>query len=60
MTETSVLMYLKFGRRLLICILKNESDSAIRMLTAKDLAQYKEAVSGKHPMLDGVWCLWMG
>jgi hypothetical protein len=56
MTETPVLMYLKFGRRLLIHILKNESDSAIRMLTAEEMAQYKEAVRGKHPMLDGVWC----
>ena len=50
MTETPGLMYLKFGRRLLL------SDSAIWIPTAEEMAQYKEAVKEKHSMLDGDWC----
>jgi hypothetical protein len=56
MSETSVSMYLRFGRRILIRVLKNETDSAIRMPTDDEMVQYKRAVQERHPLLEGVWC----
>ena len=56
MTETPVSTYLRFGRRILIKILKNEDDAAIRMPTAEEMEHYKRAIQDRHPILEGVWC----
>lgn len=55
-TETPLGVYLKFGRRILIRVLKKVDDSAIRLPTEEEMIKYKEAVSARHPLLNEVWC----
>jgi hypothetical protein len=56
MTGTPVSMYLRFARRLLIRILVNEPDSAIRIPPDGDIRRYQQAVRERHPALESVWC----
>ncbi|KAI2492948.1 DDE superfamily endonuclease [Fragilaria crotonensis] len=53
MTGTPVGMYLRFGRRILIEVLKAEPRAAIKHLNDPHL---QEAIRQKPPALDGVWC----
>lgn len=56
MTGTPVSMYLRYARRLLIRILANEPDSAIRIPSHDTIREYQAAIRAKHEALDGVWC----
>jgi hypothetical protein len=56
MTGTSVSMYLRFGRRLVIRILSAEPDAAIHIPSVDKIREYQEAIAAKHPSLEGVWC----
>ena len=56
MVYTAVHIYIRFGRRLLIQILKNDADAAIKMPSNHDVKNYQDAIKEKHPSLDRVWC----
>jgi hypothetical protein len=56
MTASSVSMYLRFGRRLIIRILIKEPDAAICVPSVQKIREYQAAIALKHPSLDGVWC----
>jgi DDE superfamily endonuclease len=56
MTSTSVSMYLRFGRRILIEILKVEPAAAIMIPSEIKIQEYKDAIQEKHPLLSDVWC----
>ena len=51
MTGSSVSMYLRFGRRLVIHILSKEPDAAICVPSAKKIREYQAAIVLKHPSL---------
>jgi DDE superfamily endonuclease len=56
MTGTPVSMYLRFARRVLIRVLVQEPDSAIRIPDNDTIVKYQEAVKERHPALQNVWC----
>ena len=56
MTGTPVDMYLLFGRRILIHILSEEPDAAVRIPTDYEIEQFKVAINQRHPILEDVWC----
>ena len=56
MTSTSVSMYLRFGRRILIKVLTNEPSAAIRIPDYNTIRMYQQVVQERHPNLQGVWC----
>jgi hypothetical protein len=56
MTATSVSLYLRFGRRILVEVLKSEPLAAIRVPKIDDINTYQAAIRKKHPALEGVWC----
>jgi hypothetical protein len=56
MTATSVSLYLRFGRRILIEALKGEPLAAIKVPSIESIRTYQAAIMEKHPALDGVWC----
>ena len=56
MTGSSVSMYLRFGRRLIIRILSEEPDAAIRIPSHEKIREYQAAIAARHPVLDKVWC----
>jgi len=51
MTGTSVSMYLRFGRRLVIRILSKEPDAAIHIPSAVKIHEYQAAIAVKYPMV---------
>ena len=56
MTATSVSLYLRFGRRILIEALKREPIAAIKFPRFESICTYQAAIREKHPSLDVVWC----
>ena len=56
MPGTSVSMYIRFSRRLVIMVLKSDPDAAIRPPTVEKLREYQQAIAEKYPSLNGVWC----
>lgn len=57
MTGTPTAEYICFGIRILIVVLRQMADAAINLpLIEQIIDSYKEAVSAKYPLLDGVWC----
>ena len=57
MTASSVSMYLRFGRRILIEVLKAEPAAAIMIPSELKIQdEYKDAIREKHPLLSDVWC----
>lgn len=56
MPGTSVSMYLRFGRRLIIRILKDHPDAALQIPSAQKIAEYQAAIARRHPSLADVWC----
>ena len=56
MTATSVSLYLRFGRRILVEVLKSEPLAAIRVPNIDNINTYQAAIRKKHPALEGVWC----
>ena len=56
MTGSRVSKWLRFGRRLLIMILSNHNDAAVRIPSAVTIEGYKAAVQLRHPSLTDVWC----
>jgi hypothetical protein len=56
MTSNQVSSYLRFGRRLLIVLLVNEPDAAIRLPSVHNIREYQEVIERRHPLLRDVWC----
>ena len=56
MTSAPISLYLRFGRRILIEVLNNEPDAAIRLPDLETIRAHQDAVRLRHPILDGVWC----
>ena len=54
LTETSVSIYLRFGRRLLVNVLSSCPDAAICIPSAEKIKEYQEAISKKHPDENGI------
>ncbi len=55
MIIANLTMYLKFGKQLLIEILRNNKNARIRIPTAAKIAKYRKAVGERHPCLDDFW-----
>ena len=56
MTGTPVSMYLRFGRQILIEVLKAEPLAAIKTPSIEMIRTFQDVISQKHPALNGVWC----
>jgi hypothetical protein len=58
LTMTNLSTYLRFGRRSVIEVLKNDPYATIRLPTENEMQQYTHAIAGKHPSLGAqkVWC----
>ena len=56
MTGTSVSMYLRFGRRILVRVLQNEADCAIRIPDVTKIRMFQDCIKERHPALQDVWC----
>ena len=56
LTYTHLSTYVRYGRRILIKVLKDEEDSKVKIPSLSKIAQYQNAIFQKYPMLDGVWC----
>jgi len=55
LTGTVISLFLRFGRRLLLRVLKAEPGSRIQMPSVEEIRQYQFIVSMKFPNLVGVW-----
>ena len=55
MTMTNVSMYIRFGRRVIIEVLKKNDLASIRMPTELEIQSYMTSIASKHPNLKGVW-----
>ena len=55
LTYTHLSTYLRYGRRILIKVLKDEEDSKVKIPPLLNIAQYQNVIFQKFPMLDGVW-----
>ena len=60
MNRSSVSMYLRFGRRLVIRILSKEPDAAIKIPSVDKIREYQASIAAKHLSLEGVWCTMNG
>ena len=58
LTMTNLSIYLRFGRRIVIDVFKNDSMATIRLPTTAELNSYIESIAVKHPNLgtQKVWC----
>jgi hypothetical protein len=56
MTGTPVDRYLIFGRRILLEVLSNEPDAAVKIPSEVNIDQYKRSIAMRHPLLTDVWC----
>ena len=56
MTDSSVSMYLRFGRRILVRVLKQNVLSRISVPSPEKIHEFCQAVQERHPTLADVWC----
>ena len=56
LTGTRVSVYLRFGMRFLVAILKADPKSEVRMPDAAEIALFKEAITAKHSLLVDCYC----
>ena len=57
LTGTHVSVYLRFGMRILVVILKADPKSEVRMPDAAEIALFKEAIAAKHSLLVDCYCI---
>ena len=57
LTGTRVLVYLRFGMRILVAILKVDPKSEVRMPNAAEIALFQEAITAKHSLLVDCYCM---
>jgi len=56
MTGTSASKYVRFGRQILIEVIKAEPLAAIKTPSFEMIRTFQDIIRQKHPALDGVWC----
>jgi hypothetical protein len=56
-TGTHANVWLKFGRRGLLIVLRNHLMSRVKMLTDEKVAELKAACAESHPLLSDVYCV---
>jgi hypothetical protein len=56
MTSSNLCMYLRFGLRIIVEALKNDSFAKICIPSAEDITVYKQAIGTVYPLLSNVWC----
>ena len=57
LTGTRVSVYLQFGMRILVVILKVDPKSEVHMPDAAEIALFKEAITAKHSLLVDCYCM---
>ena len=57
LTGTHVSVYLRFGMRILVAMLKADPKSEVRMPDAVEIALFKEAITAKHSLLVDCYCM---
>ena len=57
LTGTHVSVYLRFGMRILVAILKADLKSEVCMPDAAKIALFKEAITAKHSLLVHCYCM---
>ena len=57
LTRTQVLVYLRFGMRILVAILKADPKSEVWMPDAAKIALFKEAIATKPSLLVDCYCM---
>jgi hypothetical protein len=55
MSMTNLATYLRFGRRIVVEVLKNNPLSAIKIPSPAKVQEYKQLVRDKYPLLTNVW-----
>ena len=53
----TVSVYIRFGMRILVAILKADPKSEVRMPDAAEIALFKEAIAAKHSLLVDCYCM---
>lgn len=56
MTGTSLSMYLRFSRRILIYVLEQQDDAKIKIPSVDKINEFCDAYAAIHPSLGRVWC----
>ena len=60
MTLNPLSMYLRFGRRILVALLSNEPDAAIRVPSLEEIREFMDIIKQKHPLLMEFGAQWTG
>ena len=55
LSMTNLTMYLRFGRRIIVEVLKNNPLASITIPSAAKVEEYKQLVRDKYPLLTNVW-----
>lgn len=55
LTMTNLSKYLRFGRRIVIEVLKNDEYARIAVPSPEKINEYKGAIAAKYPSLENVW-----
>lgn len=50
-------LFIRFGRRILIRRLRNDSRAAVKMPTTEQIREFQDAFRAKHPSLKDVYCV---
>jgi len=59
-THSVLLVFLKFGIRLLYKVLKEDEGAQVRIPSPEKIQEYKEIIRANYPALDGAWCVMDG
>ena len=55
LTRSPALKFLKFGRRILVKVLRSIPGAAIRMPSIGDIRIFQQIIANRFPSLEGVW-----
>lgn len=55
LSMTNLTEYLRFGRRIVVEVLKNDKYAKIAIPSPEKVDEYKQAISAKYPILNDVW-----
>ena len=56
-TGTAVTVYIRFARSIVIHLLSNHPLAQITLPTNEKVAEYKQAIAAKYPLLENVYCV---
>ena len=54
-TSSGISLYIRFGRRLMIEVLRREESAKVKIPSDEKICEYKECVRYRHPKLSNVW-----